>query len=81
VGDSYINNRPERAVQNGSAILSIALSGRNLLTLTHRVAVGCYALPFQGGRKLEILWIQSRNIGVVFGSGIFCKFNLLTART
>jgi hypothetical protein len=52
VGNVPPKHRPERAVQNGLAILILALSGRSLLALTHRVAVGCYAMPFQGGGSL-----------------------------
>jgi hypothetical protein len=42
--------------ENSSAMryntFCIALSGRLFdVTITHRVAVGCYALPFQGGGK------------------------------
>ncbi|MDR1140681.1 MAG: hypothetical protein LBL62_03245 [Planctomycetaceae bacterium] len=42
-------------------------------TVTHRVAVGCYALPLQGGGKLAIL-LRWRDRGLKFRRD-FSKIN------
>jgi hypothetical protein len=57
-GSKYVNKfRPERAMDYKTTTgFALPFQGDCLdVTITHRVAVGCYALPFQGGRKLAIL--------------------------
>jgi hypothetical protein len=51
------SSSPQQSPCKGSAKrIGIALAGRIYgCALTHRVAVGCYALPLQGGGELAIL--------------------------
>jgi hypothetical protein len=52
---SLPNNRPERATQSG---LALPFQGEIYEEAsTHRVAVGCYALPLKGRKKnLQSYW-------------------------
>ncbi|MDR1268494.1 MAG: hypothetical protein LBK82_03110 [Planctomycetaceae bacterium] len=57
---SLPNNRPARATQNE---LALPLQGEiEGWALTHRVAVGCYALPLKGRRKNLQSYCSLRNI-------------------
>jgi ribosome modulation factor len=51
-----------------------ALSGRLFDgTITHRVAVGCYALPLKGRRKKNLPFYRDSRRSHWFGFWLFCQ--------